>query len=63
VLRAHQGQQLLHKSKIDGTFQEYGLVFASPLGAPLNPMAITRVFQSFSKRLGLQKVGLAKGWA
>ena len=54
VLRAHQGQQLLHKLKLEGTFQENGLVFAGPLGDPLNPMAITRVFQSFAKRLGLK---------
>ena len=54
VIRAHHGQQLLHKLKLDGTFQENGLVFPGPLGDPLNPMAITRAFQSYAKKLGLK---------
>ena len=52
VLRAHRGQQLLHKLKLGGDHQDNDLVFADPLGAPLNPMALTRAFQAFAKRVG-----------
>lgn len=53
VLRVHQGQQLLHKARLDGAFQDQGLVFPGQLGGPLNPMALTRTYQSFAKRVGL----------
>ena len=53
VLRSHQGQQLLYRVKLDGSYQENGLVFPGPLGEPLNPMAVTRTYQSFAKRLAL----------
>ena len=53
VLRVHQGQQLLCKTRLNGAYQDQGLVFPGPIGGPLNPMALTRVFQSFAKKLGL----------
>ena len=35
-----------------------GPVFADPLGIPLNPMALTRAFQSLAKQQGLNGVRL-----
>ena len=54
VLRAHQGQQLLYKTQLEGAYEDQGLVFANPLGRPLNPMAVTRAFQSLAKKAGLE---------
>ena len=54
VLRAHIGKQLLTRMELEGAYEDNGLVFPGPLGAPLNPMAVTRAFQSFAKRLGLE---------
>lgn len=58
VLRAHQGQQLIDKAKLEGSYQDNGLVFPGPLGEPLNPMALTRAFQRLAKRVGLQNARL-----
>ena len=54
VLRAHMGKQLLTRMELEGAYQDNNLVFPGPLGEPLNPMAVTRSFQSFAKRLGLE---------
>ncbi len=54
VLRAHQGQQLLLKSQLDGAYQDQDLVFPNPTGGPLNPMAVTRAFQRLAERIGLK---------
>ena len=54
VLRAHLGKQLLSRMELEGAYQDNGLVFPGPLGEPMNPMAVTRAFQSFAKRLGLE---------
>ncbi|MCH2504754.1 MAG: tyrosine-type recombinase/integrase, partial [Dehalococcoidia bacterium] len=35
-------------------YEDHGLVFPDGLGRPMNPMTVTRAFQSFAKRLGLQ---------
>jgi integrase len=53
VLRAHQGKQLLYKTELNGAFEENGLVFPNQLGGPLNPLAVTRAYQSYAKRLGI----------
>ncbi|MEE9201811.1 MAG: site-specific integrase [Dehalococcoidia bacterium] len=58
VLRTHRGQQLLHKLQAEGAYQDSDLVFADPLGAPLNPMAVTRVFQGLAKRVGMGNIRL-----
>jgi integrase len=52
VLRAHLGKQLLRRMELEGSYEDNGLVFPGPLGEPLNPMAVTRGFQSFAKRMG-----------
>ena len=36
------------------TYQDHGLVFPDGLGNPLNPTKLTRTYQSFAKRQGLQ---------
>lgn len=55
VLRAHQGMQLLEKMGADGAYQDQGLVFANALGQPINPMQLTRAFQSLALQCGLGK--------
>ena len=54
VLRAHIGKQMLHRMELEGAYEDHGLVFPDGLGRPMNPMTLTRAFQSFAKRLGLQ---------
>ena len=54
VLRAHIGKQMLHRMELEGAYEDHGLVFPDALGKPLNPMTVTRAFQSFAKRLGLE---------
>ena len=56
VLRSHLGKQLLTRMELEGVYEDTGLVFPGPLGELLNPMAVTRAFQSFAKRLGLTGV-------
>ena len=53
MLRTHRVQQLLHKLQAEGVYEDSDLVFADSLGAPLNPMAITRVSQGLAKRVGM----------
>jgi len=54
VLRAHIGKQMLHRMELEGAYEDHGLVFPDGLGKPMNPMTLTRAFQSFAKRLGLR---------
>ena len=58
VLRAHLGNQLLHRLELDGLYDDNGLVFPDPLGKPLNPMTLTRTFQTYATRLGLTSAKL-----
>jgi integrase len=52
------GNQLLHRSEFGTTYQENGYVFPDLLGEPLNPMKLTRAFQSLAKQQGAQKAKL-----
>ena len=54
VMRSHQGWQLLYRAKLEGAYQENGLLFPGPLGEPRRPLTLGRAFQSFAKRLGLK---------
>ena len=54
VLRAHIGRQMLTRLELEGAYEDQGLVFPGPLGKPLNPMALTTMFQSYAKRFGLK---------
>jgi len=54
VLRGHTGKQMLTRLELEGAYEDHGLVFPGPLGKPLNPMTLTRMFQSYAKRLGLK---------
>jgi integrase len=58
VLRAHQGQQLLSKCQAEEAYVDNDLVFADPLGAPLDPMALTRNFQTLARRVGINNIRL-----
>jgi len=55
VLRAHQGRQLLEKMQAEDAYSDQGLVFADPLGRPINPMQLTRSFQSLAAKVGAGK--------
>lgn len=54
ILRAHIGRQMLQKMELGGPYEDKGLVFCGPLGSPFNPMMVTRTFQSFAKREGIE---------
>jgi integrase len=54
VLRAHQGRQLLWQVELGDVFQGQGLVFPNETGGPLNPMKLTRAYQSLAKQAGLK---------
>ena len=54
VLRAHFGTQLLHRSELGEAYEDHSLVSHDHLGKPMNPMAPTRAFQAYAKRLGLE---------
>lgn len=56
ILRTHRGQQLLEKMQAQEAYRDQGLVFADPLGDPINPMKLTRAFQSLAKRTGVDHV-------
>ena len=58
ILREHQGRQILWKAELDGAFHDQGLVFPNALGEPLNPMALTRAFQSLARKAGLPETRL-----
>jgi len=58
VLRAHRGRQLLERMQLGVGLDEHALVFSDPLGRPLNPMSLTRTFQSLAKKEGLGKARL-----
>ncbi|MEE8158707.1 MAG: site-specific integrase [Dehalococcoidia bacterium] len=58
VLRAHLGDQVLHRMELGDVYEDNGLVFPGPLGKPLNPMALTRAFRSYAKKLGLTSAKL-----
>ena len=55
VLRAHIGRQLLSKMELEGAYEDQGLLFPDPFGNPLNPMVVTRAFQSYGRKLGLKE--------
>ena len=58
VLRSHQGQQLLQKLLLEGDYHDNDLVFSSPLGEPLNPMALTRAFQKRATKVDIPRAKL-----
>ncbi len=55
ILRAHLGKQLLRRMELEADYEDNRLVFPGPLGAPLNPMTLTRTYQAFAKNVGLQE--------
>ncbi|MCZ6788839.1 MAG: site-specific integrase, partial [Chloroflexi bacterium] len=58
VLQAHQGRQLLEKVQAEGAYKDKDLVFANPVGDLINPMRVTRAFQSLAKQCGAGHVKL-----
>ena len=58
VLRALQGQQLLHKAALEGAYQDRNLVFANALGNPVYPDTLTRHFRKLAGAVGLEGLKL-----
>jgi len=58
ILRAHNGRQLLIRAELGEVYQDTGLVFPGPLGEPLNPMKLTRTFQSLARKQGINEARL-----
>ena len=55
ILRSHIRDQLLTRMELEGLYQDNGLLFPGPLGEPLNPMALTRCYQRYAKKLGIAR--------
>ena len=54
ALRAHRERQLEEREKLDGLWQDYGLVFISTIGTPLNRHNVFgRSFKPLLKKAGL----------
>ena len=58
VLRALQGQQLLHKVALEGAYQDRNLVFANPLGNPIYPDTLAKNFKKLAGSVGLEGLKL-----
>ena len=53
ALRAHQGRQLLQKLEAGPYWEEWGLVFTTPQGKPLDCHNVSRGFKTLLKKTGL----------
>jgi integrase len=58
VLREHQTRQAEEKAVIGAGYQDSGLVFTWPDGAPIHPDLITRWFEQHSRAAALPKIRL-----
>ena len=55
ALRAHRRAQLEERRKLEGLWQDQGLVFPSQVGTPLSARNLQRHFKSLLERAGLPK--------
>ena len=53
VLREHRRSQLEERLAVGAAYQEYGLVFATPLGTPMDPSNLRRAWRRIVKSFGL----------
>jgi integrase len=58
LLRQHKVEQLEHRLKLSQTYDRHDLVFPDALGGPLNPMALTRAFQTLARKEGVRETRL-----
>jgi integrase len=58
ALREHHKLQAEDRLRAGGLWQDYGLVFASTVGTPMNANNVIRAFQRLT-----EKAGLGKAWA
>jgi integrase len=57
ALRRHHDRQFAESTRLAGLWQDYGLVFATTTGTPLNPSNLTsRSFKPLLKRAGLPDI-------
>jgi integrase len=53
ALRAHKARQAAERLEAGELWHDTGLIFASPVGEPLDPTHVRRVFDRIAKRAGL----------
>jgi integrase len=53
VLRRHRARQAQEQLKIGSAWQDYGLIFPSEAGTPLDPDNFSHLFSRLCKRAGL----------
>jgi integrase len=58
ALRRHRAHQLEHKLAVGARYQDSGLVFTWPDGAPIHPLRFSRWFEQHARRAGLPKIRL-----
>jgi len=51
-MRAHRGEQLLHKIQISEGWNELDLVFPGPFGKHLDPATLTRNWEKLARKAG-----------
>jgi integrase len=57
ALRRHHDRQFEESTRLTGLWQDYGLVFATTIGTPINPRNLTsRSFKPLLKRAGLPDI-------
>lgn len=54
VVRAHKVRQLEHRLMLGQGWEDNDLPFPDPFGRPLNPMYLTRAFESLARSHGLK---------
>ena len=58
VLRTHQAGQDDERRQLAGRWPDYGYVFTTPIGTPIDPRNCTRVVQAACKRAGVRVLRL-----
>lgn len=58
VLRTHRAKQAEHRLRLGEAFEDWDLVFAGPLGGPIDQSVVSRTFDRLKKEVGLTAVRL-----
>ena len=58
MLRAHQGEQLLHRIAMTGVYEDNNLVFPGTRGRILDPSVLTQVFKRLATKAGVPELRL-----
>ena len=58
LLRSHRGQQMVSLMELGELYENHGYVFAGPLGAPVDPDALTYAWKQVVRKAGVGTVRL-----